>query len=104
MLITAASVSPAAGADRDKLPFPTIQVPGHVRNEAAIKALGDRLPEVAAWYGKAPHEMERLLRHDRTLWVDRSGHLMYECELEEPLSAGADAAGNSGAASVGVTR
>ncbi len=88
----AVAASPAESADRDKPPFPVISIPGHVHNEAAIRALGDRLPEVAAWYGKTAEELARLLRHDRTLWVDKTGRLLYECEMEEPLQAGADAA------------
>lgn len=78
-------------AERRKRPFPSIRLAGQVRNEAAIRALGDKLPAVAEWYGKTPREMTRLIRRDRNLWVSPSGRLMYACELEVPLEAGPEA-------------
>ena len=72
---------------RGKNPFPAIQLTGPMRGEQAIQALGARLPEVAEWYGKSTSELARLLRSDLSLWVTRSGRLMYACELEVPLGA-----------------
>ncbi len=78
--------------EKNKPPFPSLQLNRHVRGEEAIGVLGSRLPEVAAWYGKTTDELARLLRHDRTLWVSPTGRLFNVCELETPLAAGADAA------------
>jgi PKD repeat protein len=67
--------------------FPSIQIGRHVRGEEGIRALGGKLPEVAAWYRKTTDELAKLLRRDRTLWVSPTGRLMYACELEAPLEA-----------------
>ena len=59
--------------------FPAgIRFPENSRGEAAIAALGARLPEVAAFYGKSPQRLREILRDDDTLWVDPAGEL-YLC-------------------------
>jgi PKD repeat protein len=70
--------------EKGKAAYPAIRLSRQVRNEAAISALGNKLPAVAAWHGKTTNEMARLLRHDRSLWVSPSGRLMYACEIEIP--------------------
>lgn len=55
------------------------------RGEQAIAELGDRLPEVAAWYSKSPDELRSLLRRDRHLRVDHRGRLFVEDELLVPM-------------------
>ncbi len=82
---------PAGAADRQKPPFPEVNLARFARSENAVQALGARLPAVAAWYGKTPGELAKLLRHDPNLWVNPRGRLLYACELESPLTAGADA-------------
>lgn len=72
-------------AQNGRGPFPMLQIGRHVRGEEAVAALGSRLPEIASWYGKTRDQLQRLLRHDRHLWVSRTGRLMYICELETPL-------------------
>lgn len=57
------------------------------QGQRAIELLGDRLPEVAAWYGKSPDELRALLLADRMLRVDGRGRLFVEDELEAPLAA-----------------
>jgi PKD repeat protein len=57
------------------------------QGQRAIELLGDRLPEVAAWYGKSPDELRALLLADRLLRVDGRGRLFVEDELEAPLPA-----------------
>ena len=47
------------------------------RGEAAIRALGERLPEVAGAHGISAERLRRLLRSDETLWVDPSLRLFY---------------------------
>ncbi|HSW14044.1 MAG TPA: hypothetical protein VLI06_14460, partial [Solimonas sp.] len=46
-----AAPAPAAEAARLPLPFPKLGLLKPLRGEAAIAALGGRLPEIAAWYG-----------------------------------------------------
>lgn len=77
----------AAGAPPEGLPpgFPEIELPATTRGEAAISALGNRLPAVAAFYRKSNQELRVLLREDRSLWVDQHGRLLYVCELGSSL-------------------
>lgn len=70
-----------------KSPFPQVDLPAKARGQRAIEMLGARLPEVAAWYGKSPSEFTAILRRDARAWVDRSGRVFYEDELDVPLSA-----------------
>jgi hypothetical protein len=60
--------------------FPAnIRLPQKNRGEAAITALGARLPEVSAFYGKSPQGLREMFRKDDTLWVDPNGELFYAC-------------------------
>ncbi len=79
---------PISAAEREIPPFPYVRIPRYVRSENAIRALSNRLPAVAAWYGKKPEELTELLRRDRTLWVSPTGRLLHICELETPLETG----------------
>lgn len=47
----------------------------------AIEALGTRLPEVAAFYGKTPEQLQEQLKADHCLKVNRRGELFYACPL-----------------------
>ena len=63
--------------------FPAgIRLIGEARGEAAITRLGGRLAEVAAFYGKTPEKLREHLRTDHSLLVNRSGELVYACELD----------------------
>lgn len=57
--------------------FPQIQLQAHARGESAVAALGARLPEVAAWYGKSPQEFADTLRRDLLARIDREGRVYY---------------------------
>lgn len=70
----------AAVATRSSL----VALDAPVSGEAAITALGDALPSVAAAHGKSADVLKRELRRDSRLVVDRKGHLFYR---EEPVSA-----------------
>jgi autotransporter-associated beta strand protein len=60
--------------------FPAgIRVPDKARGKAAIAALGERLPEVAAFYGKSPARLRELFQKDDTLWINPQGELYYAC-------------------------
>jgi autotransporter-associated beta strand protein len=62
--------------------FPAnIRLLGEMNGLRAIAALGDRLPEVAAFYGWTPKMLEEHLRVDPELRVTRSGQLVYACGL-----------------------
>jgi PKD repeat protein len=74
----------AQGKERERGPFPSIQLPGKLHGEAAIKALGARLPEIAAWYGHDAQEFKNILKRDRSLWADKNGRLSYECDELAP--------------------
>ena len=66
---------------RHKTPFPSINLKGHERGEAAVQSLGARLPEVAKWYGKTPEEFAGILRQDKHARIDRDGRLLYVDEF-----------------------
>jgi hypothetical protein len=52
-----------------------------VRNDEAVRALGMRLPEVAAWYGKSAEDMTRLLRRARSHRVSPTGRRRFAGEM-----------------------
>jgi hypothetical protein len=60
--------------------FPAdIRLPEKVRGEAAIAALGARLPEVAAFHGKSPQQLRKIFQTDNSLWVNPEGRLCHTC-------------------------
>jgi PKD repeat protein len=74
----------AQGNLRPKPAFPTITLPERAQGERAIALLGNRLPELAAYYGMTAQEFARTIRTDRTLWIDRQGRVYYEEEVRMP--------------------
>ena len=64
--------------------FPSMRLKGHEKGEAAIRALGNKLPEVAKWYKKTPQEFTDILRRDRHARIDRDGRLYYVEEFPLP--------------------
>lgn len=80
--LLAASIIAAAGEISVEPRFPKgIRLAANARGEAAIAALGNRLPEIAAFYGKSPQLLLEGFRSDDSLWVDPTGQLFYACEL-----------------------
>src|SRR5258708_7924104 len=69
------------------LNFPDVQLPAKSRGEAAISALGPKLPAVAAFYRITPEELQNRLRKEQSLWVDPYGRLFYVCEWPKQDSA-----------------
>lgn len=67
-----------------KKPFPAMELPRRARGDEAVKALGGRLPEVAAWYGMSTQAFARMLREDRHAWLDQQGRLLYIDGFEPP--------------------
>lgn len=58
-----------------------IRLIGEMHGMQAVTALGERLPEVAAAYGKTPEALRKHLRADPSLRVNRSGQLFYACAM-----------------------
>jgi autotransporter-associated beta strand protein len=84
----------AAGQQAALQEFPAgIRLAATARGEAAITALGARLPEVAAYYRKSPEKLRALFRSDHTLKADREGRLYYACDshCEHEVEAAAEA-------------
>ncbi len=93
---SASETASDARAARVKPPFPLLQLPdARSQGLRAVQLLGDRLPEVAAWYGKSADELRAMLINDRMLKVDRRGRLFVEDELVAPLPSFAPQATNS---------
>jgi PKD repeat protein len=87
-VVAQAQSASAAVAARVKPPFPAMRLAQPTSQGArAIELLGDRLPEVAAWYGKSPDEFRALLLNDRRLRIDDRGRLFVEETLDRPLPA-----------------
>ncbi|HEY6168401.1 MAG TPA: zinc-dependent metalloprotease family protein, partial [Verrucomicrobiae bacterium] len=72
-------------------PFPKLQLPAHARGAEIISALGDRLPEVAAFYGKSSAELRSIATRDHSIRADRAGRLHYVCDALPRVEAGAGA-------------
>lgn len=90
--LSAGAADPANPAARRAHPakpaFPQLTLrENRSQGERAIELLGERLPEVAAWYGKSADEFRAHLRTDRLLRLDGRGRLFVEDELEAPLPA-----------------
>ena len=75
------SVGQAAPAD-----YPRISQGTKTRGEAALRRLGNQLPEVANYHGKSASEMRAIFRRDPRLWVAKDGELDYVCAID-PLPA-----------------
>lgn len=84
--------SPVA-APRAKPSFPAVTLPDRAQGQRAIELLGSRLPDVAAWYGASTSEFARMIRTDRTLWLDRSRRVFFEEEIRTPSSGATAPAG-----------
>ncbi|MGB6223242.1 autotransporter-associated beta strand repeat-containing protein [Haloferula sp.] len=96
----------ASGKETVDREFPAgIRLPDEARGEAAIAALANRLPEVAAFHGKSPQRLRELFRADQTLWVNPEGELFYACELNctDCDQADTSAEGEEMAESIGAT-
>jgi PKD repeat protein len=95
LLITSA----AAQAPHAKPAFPSINLPQPAQGQRALDQLGNRLPEVAAWYGMSTQEFARMIRFDRTVWLDRHGRVFFIDEVNTPRNQSTTSATGSGAIS-----
>jgi len=92
LLAMTALVPAMANADEGKLrarsDFPSMRLNKHEQGDAAVRALGNKLPEVAKWYGKTPEEFAATMRRDSQARLDRDGRMYY-------VEAGATATGGT---------
>jgi PKD repeat protein len=90
LLSLALSLSALAAPPASKPPFPQIRLAERESaGQRAIDVLGERLPEVAAWYGKSPDEFKALLLNDKRMRLDARARVFYVDELDAPLPAAA---------------
>lgn len=82
-VLTPAAASAGETKIRATSDFPSMRLKGHEKGEAAIRALGNKLPEVAKWYNKTPQEFADTLRRDRHARIDRDGRMFYVEEFPE---------------------
>ncbi len=80
-----------------------IRLMGEMQGREAITALGGRLHEVAAFYGKTPEQLQRELRADPSLRVNRSGQLFYACAMHGAHDHSVQAMEAADADSIGPT-
>ena len=73
--------------------FPEVKLSKKSRADEAINALGEKLPEVAAFYNLSPAELRKRLKEDDSLWADERGRLFYVCDWG---LSGAKGSGSSG--------
>jgi PKD repeat protein len=96
-MLVAGSAFAQGRSEEVKPPFPQLSLPdARSSGQRAIDLLGDRLPEVAAWYRKSPDELRALLLNDRMLKVDRRGRLFFEDEFVAPQPATTEPASSTG--------
>ncbi|WP_076407977.1 PKD domain-containing protein [Shewanella sp. UCD-KL12] len=62
--------------------FPSVELPEPANGEHAIGLLGAKLPEVAAWYGKTTAQFAKMIREDKSVWLDKQGRIFY-VEVED---------------------
>ena len=84
-LISAQAAPPASvpGAAN----FPLISLPDRTSGDAAVTALGNNLPAVAAYYGFSTAEFARMLRQDSSARIDKKGRLLFVDTFPEPADA-----------------
>jgi PKD repeat protein len=76
---------PAAAADKDgRPPFPALKFSGKARSAEALRRLGKKLPEVAAWYRMTPEKLTSIMEQDSNAWLDENGRLVFIDEFPEP--------------------
>ena len=92
LALTASAVTASARPAPEPV-FPALDLGKSSRGAGIVAALGNRLPEVARFYGMTEQALGALCLRDRDLRADRSGRLHYACE---GTTAQAPTAGNAG--------
>ena len=78
-IVKNAAVLNAAAVSNQQFP-PNMSLQGKANLQEAVDRLGDKLPEVAAWYGMTPRQLRNHMLSDHTLWIDEQGRLFYREE------------------------
>ncbi|RTR39133.1 PKD domain-containing protein [Shewanella canadensis] len=63
--------------------FPDVNLPEPANGEHAIGLLGDKLPAMAAAYEMSTADFAKMIREDRSVWLDHQGRIFY-VEVEAP--------------------
>jgi PKD repeat protein len=79
ILSFAAIILPGLGQSAGPPVFPAMDLGQSARGAAIISNLGNRLPEVAQFYGMTETALGALCLRDRDLRVDRFGKLLFAC-------------------------
>jgi PKD domain/Bacterial pre-peptidase C-terminal domain/Metallo-peptidase family M12B Reprolysin-like len=81
-----------------KGPFPQLNLPEREsRGQRAVELLGNRLPEVAAFYRRSPDQFRDWFLNDRSLRLDARGRVFVVDEIDAPLPATAPPVSSQGA-------
>ncbi len=83
VLAWTAVAAPGASAARPDRPANVLDRDRH--GEDAIRALGSKLPDIAAMNGMTPAQFKAALRTDGERWVGRTGQMLF---IDETLAAG----------------
>lgn len=81
-----------AATDTARPALPALQLGTRLRGEAAVKALGRHLPQVAAHYRMTAERLAAILRRDPAAWIDAQGRLLYVDVFPPPPAVPAAAA------------
>ena len=79
-LALAVSTLTAAAQNAPDPVFPALNLGEGARGARIVSALGNRLPEVARFYGMTEQELGALCLRDHDLRADKTGRLLYACE------------------------
>jgi len=78
-VLAATAVSSASAQATDPV-FPAMSFSQGFRGAGIIAGLGNRLPEVANFYGMTEQDFGKLCLRDKDLRADKTGRLLYACE------------------------
>jgi len=85
LAVPAGLAQSGGAAPRAKPPFPFFDLPDRSQGEQAVSRLGNRLKDVADWYGMSASQFTGMMRSDRTVWLDRKGRVFFQEETQLPL-------------------
>jgi PKD repeat protein len=68
--------------------LPDLRLSRRARAAHLVGELGDRLPDVAQWYGLSPQGLRELCDREPRLLMDEAAQLLYSCEAPAASTAG----------------
>jgi PKD repeat protein len=87
--------------------FPGLSFTRNSRANEILGLLGNRLPQVAAWYGRSEADLRKLCQTEASLRMDRGGRLHFVCEgllpLQNAVAMATTASGGTTAAAITAT-